>query len=106
MPVVSVEYDPEMRVWEDGLHVGAFIASAASLPEIAGIGSMEDRALGEFAAALEVVARRVTVEAGALYPRAQLLLAARAYDAAFLIDYLRGLVRPIALSSQYDLVLR
>jgi hypothetical protein len=102
VPSVMVAFDPDMHVWEDDLHVGAFIAWAPSLSNLAGLGSTETRALTQLARELHVAARRGTVIAGDLSPRGQLLVAASRFAADRFVDYLRDLATPATLSSEYE----
>jgi hypothetical protein len=103
---VIVEYDPEMHVWEDALYVGAFIAWAPPLPDIAGVGVSEERALSELANGLYAAVHRHAVPADDLGSRGQLLIAASRFGLDRLVDYLCNLAPPAMLSSDYEVVPR
>jgi len=102
VPTVVIEFDPNMYVWDEDLHVGAFIAWAPSLPNLAGLGATDEQAISQLAGELRAAACRNTVRANDLCARGQLLVAASRFGADRLVDYLRDLARPAMLSSEYE----
>lgn len=102
-PTVAIVYEPGRLIYEDeAFYLGAFVASAPSLPGPVGIGSSEERAVAELATELRLTTRHRQIPGNALGSAAQLLIATRHLDLERLSAYLQNIATPTELATDYE----